>query len=95
MNQYESVIIINSNTEDSRIKDIIETIKKKVIENNGNITNVEELGLKKLAYEVKKCKEGYYVVIEFKTKPEIITELERYFRITEEIIKFITIRKED
>ena len=53
------------------------------------------MGKRKLAYEVKKNKEGYYVIINFEAKPELITELERNYRITDEVIKFIVVRKEN
>ena len=53
------------------------------------------MGKKKLAYEVKKNKEGFYVLINFEAKPDSITELERNYRITDEVIKFIVVRKED
>lgn len=58
------------------------------------LKKVEELGKKRLAYEVKKNKEGYYVVINFEANPELISELERNYRIMDEVIKFITVRAE-
>ena len=95
MNQYESVIIINPNVGDKEIKELIESFKKIITDNKGNITNVEELGKKKLAYDIKKCKEGYYVVLYFEAEGNVIAELERVYRIKDEIIKFLTIRKDD
>ena len=53
------------------------------------------MGKKKLAYEIKKNKEGYYVVINFESNPELIKELERVYRITDDVIKFLTIRKDE
>ena len=53
------------------------------------------MGKRKLAYEIKKQSEGYYVVYTFEANPEFIKELERIYRITDSIMKFITIRKED
>ena len=52
------------------------------------------MGKRKLAYEVKKNKDGYYVVFYFTAKPELISELERNYRITDEVIKFITVKKD-
>ena len=48
-----------------------------------------------MSYEIMKNKEGYYVVIYFKAETSFITELERYYKINENIIKFITVRKDD
>lgn len=94
MNKYESVIIINPSLEEQGMKDVI-TKFTDLINKDGKVENVEEVGRKKLAYEIKKNTEGYYVVITFEANPEFITELERIYRITDDIMKFITIRKED
>ena len=94
MNKYESVIIINPNLEAEAIKGLIEKISN-LINNNGTVASVEEIGKKKLAYEIKKNKEGYYIIIKFEAKPELITELERVYRITDEIIKFIVVKEEE
>ena len=94
MNKYESVIIINPSLEEQGIKDVI-TKFNDLINSDGKVENVEEIGRKKLAYDIKKQSEGYYVVFTFEANPEFISELERIYRITDNIMKFITIRKED
>ena len=92
MNKYESVVIINPNVEENAMKDLIEGFQT-LINTDGKVEQVNELGKKKLAYEVKKNKEGYYVVYDFEANPSLITELERNYRITDEVIKFIVIKK--
>lgn len=94
MNKYESVIIISPVVEEEGIKNLI-TKFSDLINTDGKVESVEEMGKRKLAYEVKKNKEGYYVLINFEAKPELIAELERNYRITDEVIKFIVVRKED
>jgi len=94
MNKYENVIIINPSLEEQGMKDVI-TKFTDLINKDGKVENVEEVGKKKLAYEIKKNSEGYYVIITFEANPDFITELERIYRITDDIMKFITIRKED
>ena len=94
MNKYESVIIINPNVDEDGIKKLVKKFTD-LINNDGKLEKADELGMKKLAYEVKKNKEGYYVVFYFEAKPELITELERNYRITDEVIKFMTIRVEE
>ena len=94
MNKYETVFIINPNVEDAGVKTLIEKFSN-LINNEGKVEKVEELGKKKLAYEIKKNKEGNYVVINFEAKPELIKELERIYRITDEVIKFIVVRKDE
>lgn len=92
MNKYESVIIINPNVEENSLKELIEKFKT-LINTDGNVEQVNELGKKKLAYEINKNKEGYYIVYDFEAKPNLIAELERNYRITDEVLKFIVIKK--
>lgn len=94
MNKYESIIIIGQNVEEEGIKALI-TRYTDLINTEGKVSNVNEMGNRKLAYEIGKNKEGYYVVFEFEAKPELITELERNYRITDEIIKFIVVKKDE
>ena len=92
MNKYESVVIINPNVEENALKALIEKFQT-LINTDGEVEQVNELGKKKLAYEINKKKEGYYVVYDFKANPKLIAELERNYRITDEVIKFIVVKK--
>ena len=92
MNKYESVVIINPNSSEEIIKGLIERFTA-LINNDGKVENVDEVGKKKLAYEIDKNKEGFYVVFEFDANPSLIAELERNYRIADEVIKFITVKK--
>ena len=94
MNKYESVIIINPSVTDEKLKDVEKTITD-IINNDGKLEKIDELGKKKLAYEVKKNTEGIYVTIYFEANPTLIKELERNYRIIDEIIKFIVIKVEE
>ena len=94
MNQYESVIIISPVVEEEGIKNLI-TKFSDLINSEGKVESVEEMGKRKLAYEVKKNKEAYYVLINFEANPKLITELERNYRITDDVIKFIVVKKEN
>lgn len=93
MNKYESVVIINPSVEEEKVKELSQKFTD-IINNDGKVEKIEELGKKKLAYEVKKNKEGYYIVINFEANPNLIAELERNYRIIDEVIKFITIKAE-
>lgn len=93
MNKYETVIITNNNiTQEQRNK----TIKKitNLITENGNIIEIQNIGPRKLAYTINKMDTAYYHIIEFETKPELISELERQYRLSDDILKFITVRKD-
>ena len=92
MNKYESVIIVNPNIDEAGLKALEEKFTG-LINENGKVESVENMGKKTLAYEIKKCKEGIYLLFNFEAKPDSIAELERVYRITDEIMKFIVVKK--
>ena len=91
MTKYESVIIINPSVDEEGIK-ALETQFTDLINKHGKVEKVDELGKRKLAYDVKKNSEGYYVVFNFEGESSLIAELERIYRITDEVIKFMTVK---
>lgn len=98
MKSYESIMILIPEIEEKRKNEIIEKIKNLIIEHtNGAVINLEvkEIGKKKLAYEIRRKNEGYYIAINFMSELEAVRELERYYRITDEIMKFLTITKDE
>ncbi len=94
MNKYESVIIINPNVDEEGTKALVQKFTD-LINSDGKLEKADELGKRRLAYEVKKNKEGYYVVFYFEANTSLISELERNYRITDEVIKFMTIKVEE
>ena len=90
-NKYESIIIISGKLIEEDYKKSLESIIER-IKSFIEIEKIEEIGKKKLAYEVKENKEGWYVVFYFNAQSQAISELERIYRITDDVIKFITIR---
>lgn len=94
MKDYETVFIMNCDnyTEEQR-KEVSKKIEN-YIKENGKINKIEDLGKKRLAYEVKGHSEGHYYIIQCSMKSEKISELEKLYRITDEILKFITVRQD-
>ena len=93
MTKYESVVIVSPNVDEEGLKALEEKFTG-LINENGKVETVESMGKRKLAYEIKKFTEGTYLVFNFEAKPEFIRELERVYRITDDIIKFITVKVE-
>lgn len=88
--RYESVIVFNTNMSAEVFAEI-----KAMINKITNYYYAEDIGIKKLAYEISGLKEGYYFKIEFEGNKDIVAELERYYRIKDEIMKFVTIKMEE
>ena len=93
MNKYESVVIVNPDLDEAGLK-AIETKITGLINGNGKVESFENMGKRKLAYEIKKKSEGVYFLYNFEANPEAITEIERNYRIADDIMKFIVIRKD-
>ena len=88
---YESAILINAALDDETIKNLIEKVKETITTNDGEILEVEDWGRKRLAYQVKKSKIGYYSIFRFNSSPELIPRLERYYQLDESILRYLTI----
>ena len=94
MNKYELALVVNAKIEDDARVATVEKAKEYVTKFGGNITNVEEWGRKTLAYEIKKQKEGIYILFTFVAKPEFISEFERVLRLDEIVLKHMVIKKD-
>lgn len=94
MRNYETLFILQASLDEEAIKANIEKFTG-VIENGGGVVeNVDEWGRRKLAYPIKKINEGYYTLINFKSNTELPKELERVFRITDGVMRFMVINPE-
>lgn len=95
MNEYENVIIIKSDLSKEETSKVILKIENN-IRNFVEITKKDDLGIKKLAYEIRKNNEGHYLVYQFQVEEKkrefAIREIERFYRITDEVIKFLIIK---
>ena len=91
LRKYETIFIVSPQLEEEARNDVIAKIKS-LVEENGTIDKLDEWGTRKLAYEVADMNEGYYVLIEFSSSPEFPLELERIYKITEGIIKYLLIK---
>lgn len=94
MKFYETMFILKPTLVEEEIKARIDFFKEVITKNGGEIETCLDMGMRNLAYEIKKNKRGYYFVIYFKAEPSLILELERNYRINEEILRFIVIKYE-
>ncbi|RDU61407.1 30S ribosomal protein S6 [Helicobacter sp. MIT 14-3879] len=91
---YETMFIIKPTLVEEEIKSKIEFFKEVITKNGGEIETCLDMGMRTLAYEIKKHYRGYYFVIYFRADSLLVTELVRLYRIHEEILRFIVIRYE-
>ncbi|CAM3872807.1 30S ribosomal protein S6 [Arcobacter cloacae] len=89
---YETMFILKPTLTEEETVAQIENIRAIIEKNGGEIAAFENVGIKELAYEIEKCKRGYYYVIYFRGNPSGIAEIERNYRINENLIRFIFIK---
>jgi len=89
---YESTVLINASLEDEQIKSIVSHIKEIILNSDGKIIDIEDWGRKRLAYVVKKSKIGYYVIFRFNALPNVNSKLERFYKLDENILRYLTIK---
>ena len=94
MNKYELAVVVSAKVEDDVRAGVIEKVKELIARFGGNVTDVDEWGKKRLAYEIQKMKEGYYYFIHFESHSTVPAELESRMRIMEKVIRFLCVKQE-
>jgi small subunit ribosomal protein S6 len=94
MRKYETIFVLQTGLEEEKRNALIEKFKG-IINNDGEVVKVDEWGNRRLAYEINKMREGYYVFVDFKANTTLPAELERNFKIADEVIRYITVNREE
>ena len=92
MRVYEVMFIISPNTEESDVETLITQLSDVVTNQGGNVAKVDRMGRRRLAYPIQKFTEGYYSVFTVEGTGSEIAELERRMRVTDAVIRYITVR---
>ena len=95
MRDYELLYIIKTDLSEEDTQATVERYNTLLAKEGAEVTSVDKWGKRKLAYEVKKNNEGIYLVLTFDANADLIEELQRNYRITDEVIKFIVIKIEE
>ena len=94
MNKYELVLVVSAKIEDDARVATVEKVKEYLTQFGGTITNVDEWGKKKLAYEIQKMREGFYYFIQFDADSTVPGEIEQRVRIMENVIRYLCVKQE-
>lgn len=95
MNKYELALVVNAKAEDEVRLATVEKVKEYITRFGGTVTNVDEWGKKKLAYEIQKMREGFYYFIQFDSDADCPNELEKRVRILDNVIRYLCVRQEE
>ena len=94
MNKYELTVVLNVKLEDEQRAAAIEKVKGYITRFGGTVTNVDEWGKKRLAYEIQKMKEGFYYFIQFEAESSAPAEIESRIRIMDNVLRYLVVKNE-
>lgn len=95
MNKYELAFVANAKIEDDARTATVEKAKEYITRAGGTVTEVEDWGKKRLAYEVQKMNEGFYYFIQFEAEPSVPGVVEQDVRIMDNVLRFLCVRKDE
>ena len=94
MSHYETLFVVHPE-KGTRIKELIDRFKKVVEGQKGSVSQVDEWGLRDLAYRIEKQSKGFYVLFQYQSPAPAVEELERNLRLTDDILRYLTVRVEE
>ena len=92
---YETVFVLRGDMTSSQVEDDVGSFKKIIEDGKGKLLKEENWGLRSLAYKIKKNKKGHYILLETESPVAAIAELERKLGLSEDVLRFITVRREE
>ncbi|MCI8281339.1 MAG: 30S ribosomal protein S6 [Lachnospiraceae bacterium] len=95
MNKYELALVVNAKIEDEDRAAVVEKAKEYIARFGGTVTNVDEWGKKRLAYEIQKMREGYYYFIQFDAEADCPGQLESRVRIMDNVLRFLCVKQDE
>ena len=95
MNKYELAVVVSAKIEDDERTATLEKVKEIITTNGGTITNVDEWGKKRLAYEVQKMKEAFYYFIQFDGASTVPAEVESRVRLMENVVRYLVVKQDE
>ncbi len=94
MSLYETLFIVHPE-KGTRIKELVDRFKKVVEGQDGSVSQVDEWGLRDLAYRIEKQSRGFYVLLQYQSPARAVEELERNLKLTDDILRYLTVRVEE
>ena len=95
MNKYELALVVNAKIEDDARAAVVEKAKEYITRAEGTVTEVEDWGKKKLAYEIQKMSDGFFYFIQFDANADVPAQVEQRVRIMDDILRFLCVRKDE
>ncbi|MBO7610757.1 MAG: 30S ribosomal protein S6 [Elusimicrobia bacterium] len=91
---YECTFICSPELDSTKVEEMVSKVSKIIETSGGTIKNLQQLGKKKLAYNIKKFREGNYVYVDFESNGSVVLSLENFFKVNDDVIRFLTVKVE-
>lgn len=95
MKKYESIYIVRPTVDEEQLKAIVERFSSIITEQGGQLEKVDEWGKRRLAYPIDDLREGFYVLMNFSASSDVPQELERVYKITDDVLRYLTIKLDE
>ncbi len=95
MNKYEIALVISTRLEEDAKNEVLEKVKRRVSRAGGTITNIDDWGKKRMAYEIQKMKDGYYYFIQLEGNSETPAKLEASLRIMDNVLRYLVVKADE
>lgn len=95
MNKYELAVIVSAKIEDEERTAVVDKCRALIERFGGTITNVDDWGKKRLAYEIQKMREGFYYFIKFEAESSAPAEIESRIRIMDNVLRYLIVRNDE
>ncbi len=94
-NSYETMFILHPEQDQDEVQEVLNNFQSLIEKLEGEVGEIEDWGVRRLAYEINKLKEGHYFLVKFKSGARVVPELEHFFRVTDGVMRYLVIREKD
>jgi small subunit ribosomal protein S6 len=92
MHRYETLFILHPDLPEAQVRETIDRLRRLIEGMQGQVVEVQDWGMRELAYPIEKQSRGIYVLVQYAARPEVVKELERSMKLSDEFLRFISVR---
>jgi small subunit ribosomal protein S6 len=92
MHRYETLFIVHSELPEAQVRETVDRIRRLIESMGGEVTELQDWGMRDLAYPIRKQPRGVYVLVQYTARPEVVKELQRAMKLSDEILRFVSVR---
>ena len=92
MHRYETLFILHPEIPEAQVRETLDRVRRLIEGMEGQVTEIQDWGLRELAYPIRKQPRGTYVLAQYSARPDVVKELERTLKLADEVLRFISVR---